>query len=189
MEIGEEIALANERELRTYMDGASGDGTFSKIHRTLRISQRDREWLEVLKCALARLGARSWIYREGSREVWTLETSWWDPIRPQSLAEKASFVRGYFDAEGGIPRDATARFYVQFTQKDLDDLTKVWLALTDLDIDCGKIHNPSARVDPDYWRFFVRARSRLDFCAVVRSWHPRKRGLIDNRLATARIAE
>jgi hypothetical protein len=49
-------------------------------------------------------------------------------------------------------------------------------------IDCGRIHNPSRLVDPEYWRFYVRARSHKRFMTLVGSWHPRKRLQIDNRM-------
>lgn len=179
MTILDEVGIATERELVCYLDGASRDGTFSKLHRTLRISQKDLEWLLVLKVALERLGARSWHYREGAREVWTLETSWKGSCQPVSPAEQAAFARGYFDAEGGIPRSPAARFYIQYVQKDLQDLANVRASLESLGLTCGRLHNPSVAVDPDYWRFYVGARSHLSFCGSVGSWHPRKRGLLD----------
>ena len=175
----DEVNAATERELVCYLDGASRDGTFNSLHRTLRISQKGIEWLDLLKAVLARLDARSWTYREGNRDVWTLETCWSGSCEPTTADEMASFVRGYFDAEGGIPRSSSARFYVQFVQKDLKDLARVRDALGALNIACGRLHNPSVAVDPDYWRFFVRSRSHRAFCETVRSWHPRKRLLLD----------
>ncbi len=181
MSLETEVFGATERELRSYLDGASRDGTFSARHGTLRISQKGQEWLETLKLALERLDARSWTYREGRRNVWTLETCWWDPYVPETPEEMAAFARGYFDAEGGVPRDPVARFYIQFVQKDLGDLSILRDRLSALGISCGRIHNPSVRVDPDYWRFFIRARSQSNFCLNVSSWHPRKRPLLEVR--------
>jgi LAGLIDADG-like domain len=165
--------------------GASRDGTYSPRHRTVRISQKGTGWLEVLGEVLTRLGARSWKYREGQRDVWTLETTWWDPVPATSHLDIAAYARGYFDAEGGIPRDSGARFYIQFVQKDREDLSSLRKGLEILDIRCGRLHNPSVRVDPDYWRFFVRASSHSQFCSTVGSWHPRKRALIDRRCFAA----
>jgi len=48
--------------------------------------------------------------------------------------------------------------------------------------DSGRIHNPSAQVDPDYWRFFVRTASHKRFMTLVGSWHPTKRELIETRM-------
>ena len=49
-------------------------------------------------------------------------------------------------------------------------------------IDCGRIHNPSQSVDPGYWRFYIRSESHHRFMAMVGSWHPRKRRLIEARM-------
>ena len=93
-----------------YFAGALRDGTFSSKHRTWRLAQKDKDWLLVVRVVLDQLGAKSWIYREGKdRSVWVLETccrpSDFSPLL-QSSAENAAFVRGYFDAEGGIPQGA-----------------------------------------------------------------------------------
>lgn len=181
MSIADEISASTPRELRCYLNGASRDGTVSSRHGTLRISQKGTEWLEVLKVALDNLGSRSWSYREGKREVWTLETCWREPCTPETSGEMASFARGYFDAEGGVPRDPLARFYIQFVQKDFQDLSFLRGCLETLGIACGRLHNPSVRIDPNYWRFFVRVQSHLSYCRIVQSWHPRKRPLLDVR--------
>ena len=185
MSIDTEIALASPEELRCYLAGASRDGTHSRLHKTLRISQKGSEWLDVLGLGLSRLDSRSWKYQEGDRGVWTLETSWWDPKQPVTDGEMAAFSRGYFDAEGGVPRNPNDRFYLQFVQKDLADLSGLRDDLIALGIQCGRLHNPSVRVDPNYWRFYVRTSSHRNFCAWVGSWHPRKRGilsLVESRL-------
>lgn len=109
-----EVERATDTEIVAYLGGASRDGTFNPLHKTLRISQADVRWLEVLKRLLRRVGKRSWTYREGTRNVWVIETTW----RPQTArvlqtpGDSAAFVRGYFDAEGGVPANARARFYV-----------------------------------------------------------------------------
>lgn len=113
--------------------------------------------------------------------IWILETR----LMPAALLFRdlppVAFVRGYFDAEGGIPQNRTARFYIQITQKNHDDLVRVATALAGLQIACGIVHNPSIRVDPDYWRFYVRSASHSRFIDVVSSWHPRKRRLLMER--------
>ncbi len=98
------------------------------------------------------------------------------------LASTSSSCRGYFDADGGVPRDPEARFYVQLVQKDLPDLERVRMILESLGVRCGRIHNPSIRVDPDYWRFYVLSASHEDFIRRVGSWHPRKRQLLEARM-------
>jgi LAGLIDADG-like domain len=179
-----ELELAGLNEIRAYLAGALRDGTFNRMHGTWRIAQADRAWLAVIGYLVERLGRRSWVYREGSRNVWVLETRCgleFDPVL-RNPREKVAFVRGYFDAEGGIPRNSNARFYIQLTQKDRRDLERVKEILEDLGIACGRLHNPSARVDPDYWRFFVLSESRPAFVQVVGSWHPRKRRLLEAHL-------
>ena len=59
-------------------------------------------------------------------------------------------------------------------QKNQGELEKVKGILESMAIKCGKIHNPSAAIDPDYWRFYVRAGSYQSFAILVGSWHPRK---------------
>jgi hypothetical protein len=178
-----EIDRATIGEACAYRHGASRDGTFSRLHKTLRICQADTRWLWVLKRLLARLGKRAWIYREGTRNVWVIETTW----RPQpaetigASAEAAAFVRGYFDAEGGVPAATHDRFYIQLVQKSHGDLAHTHALLGELGVRCGRIHNPSARQDANYWRFYVRAASHRQFIQAIGSWHPRKRILLDQK--------
>jgi hypothetical protein len=125
------------------------------------------------------LGRRSWLYREGkARDYWILETSdaWiGDPRTLSCREEHLAYARGYFDAEGGVPHDANARFYLQFVQKNQNDLSHLRGLIEGLGIHCGKLHNPLRTVAPDMWRFYVRSESHLQFVEYVGSWHPRKR--------------
>jgi LAGLIDADG-like domain len=174
--------------LLAYLHGALGDATFSPRHRTVRYGQADRRWLVVLQAILARLGAAGWIYREGStRPFWVLETT--APFidfekQPEAFVDAGAldYVRGFFDAEGGMPASIKGRLYLQFAQRDLPRIRGVHRLLVSDGMSCGKIHNPSQRADPDYWRFYVRANSHERFLRLVGSWHPRKRPLVDARL-------
>jgi hypothetical protein len=181
-----ELLAADVRESRAYLQGALRDGTFNRTHQTVRISQADRQWLDGLRLLFAKLGSRSWIYQEGQRNVWVIESTCRLEKEPivSSDRERAAFARGYFDAEGGTPRDGRARFYIQFVQKDRPDLEGVRRCLERLGLECGRIHNPSIRIDPEYWRFYVLRRSHEDFIRRVASWHPRKRLLFEARLET-----
>jgi hypothetical protein len=60
-EILAEAEMVEVSEARAYLFGAAHDGTFNRLHATLRISQADPRWLEVLKLLLRKLGSRSWI--------------------------------------------------------------------------------------------------------------------------------
>ncbi len=186
-----EADVASAAEAEAYLRGAAHDSTFSRIHRTTRFCQSDPRWLEVLAALLATLDRRCWSYREGrSRTLWVLETTWTPSGASGALScAPDAYVRGYFDAEGGIPRSREARFYIQFVQKDRDDLSVAREILLSLGIRCGGLHNPSARADPNYWRFYVASASHLAFIERVRSWHPRKRSRLEvqrrQSLATA----
>jgi hypothetical protein len=137
---------------------------------------------------LARVGKRAWIYREGKdRAFWVLETSASWPDDPEAFSseeDRLAYARGYFDAEGGIPRSSAARFYVQFVQKNLADISELRSMLLESGIRCGKLHNPSRLRDPDLWRFYVVSPAHRLFIEKVSSWHPRKRGLLDARLGS-----
>jgi hypothetical protein len=177
------------RGFQAYLQGALHDGTRSGLHHTHRFSQKGTEWLSRLATILTALGHRSWMYQEGKdRTVFVLETSAsfldvdFDPEQLGSAAEQVAYVRGYFDAEGGLPQPGNARFYVQFTQKDAVELHKVKTILETLGIACGKMHNPSVRVDPEYWRFFVRTKSHLTFASRIGSWHPIKERILQRKM-------
>jgi hypothetical protein len=183
-----EASVSDAPTAHAYLLGAAHDGTFNRSHSTLRIAQSDRRWLEVLGVLFAKLGRQSWVYREGRRNVWVIETSGrlGDVGTLASTSERIAFVRGYFDAEGGIPVSSDARFYIQFTQKNEPDLRRVKDFLHLLGLRTGMIHNPSARVDPHYWRFYVASVSHGIFIERISSWHPRKRLILERRRVEAK---
>ena len=158
----------SEKEIKAYLLGALHDATFSS-NRRFRYSQKGTEWLKALKALLKRIGYSSWIYKEGKgRDVYVLETlaKFLDfkcnPLKFKSNAEKIHYIRGFFDAEGGIPKN-NKRFYIQLVQSDKHKLQKIKKILEELEIKTGKIHNPSIKVDPDYWRMYVLAKSHQRF--------------------------
>ena len=83
------------------------------------------------------------------------------------------YVRGYFDAEGGVP-SSPENPYLYFAQKDRSDLVQLWSILNGLGIHCGKVHNPSRAAAPHHWRFYVSRHSIRRFACLIGSWHPRK---------------
>lgn len=175
-------------EIRAYLQGALHDASLNKRNR-FRFTQADRRWLILLQSLLSNLSYRSWIYKEGrQRSVYALETLApfldfnFDPFRLKYIEERAAYVRGFFDAEGGIPRDIDARFYIQLVQKDRSKIECLKQLLSDIGIDTGKVHNPSVRVDPDYWRVFVATRSHRTFAQRIGSWHPRKAAIFRGRM-------
>jgi LAGLIDADG-like domain len=172
---------------RAYLHGAAHDATISRRHGTVRFGQADLRWLDVLNVLVNRLGQKAWTYREGrSRRLWVLET----PVRVLAEAPDFSlpevclaYARGYFDADGGIPRNVSARFYIQFVQKNHADIAQLRAILESLSIGCGRLHNPDRRRDSNLWRFYVVAASQQRFAVTIGSWHPRKRSLLAARVA------
>lgn len=174
--------------LEAYLQGALHDASLNKRKR-YRFTQKGTEWLEVIKIILKSLGYNSWIYREGKdREVYALETTasflnfQFNVSSLNSLAEQLAYIRGFFDAEGGIPRKKDNRFYIQLVQKDKPKLMKMKNILKKTGINTGVIHNPSKKVDPEYWRMFVSANSHVLFFHKVGTWHPRKYKIFKERM-------
>ncbi|MDD3497965.1 MAG: LAGLIDADG family homing endonuclease [Candidatus Moranbacteria bacterium] len=177
----------SQKEVKAYFLGALHDATFSS-NRRYRFSQKGTDWLLVLKKQLKDIGYNSWIYREGkNRSVYVLETlaSFLDfkvdPTKFKTIKEKISYIRGFFDAEGGIPRNG-GRFYIQLVQSDKEKINKLKIILDELEIKTGKIHNPSKRVDPNYWRIYVLSDSHKKFAEIINSWHPRKIKILRKRM-------
>lgn len=163
---------------KSYLLGAMHDGT--KRPRTLRISQREEAYVLFLKDLIVGSGGRAWTYREGKeRQLYVVEFSASFPGSPEvrNRNQMIHYVRGYFDAEGGIP-SRPGNPYLYFAQKNQEDLLELRKMLGRLGVHCGRLHNPSRRVDSDYWRFYVSRRSYRRFARVIGSWHPRKAPLL-----------
>jgi len=176
----------SKSEIRAYLQGALHDA-YRRENR-IRFSQKGTEWLMVLKDLLGHLGHRSWMYRESTRDVYDLETTAdfldfkFDPRSLKTSGEKAAYIRGFFDAEGGIPHNRNAVFYIQLVQKDQEEMQMFKELLQSLGIKTGTLHNPSRRIDPNYWRCFVSTASHSDFARTVGSWHPMKRAQFEERM-------
>jgi len=104
-----------------------------------------------------------------------------DPRICQSASQKISYIKGFFDAEGGIPRNGK-RFYIQLSQKDYQKIGLLKKFLADLEIESGKVHNPSKQVDPDYWRIFIATNSHKKFADIINSDHPIKKEIFRQRM-------
>jgi hypothetical protein len=172
-----------------YLLGALHDGTYNVRRKTHRFSQANIDWLLFLQQCLSDLGHKAWLYKEGKdRSVYVLETSAkflslkFDPSQLATTAERIAYIRGFFDAEGGLPKDPKARFYIQLVQKNQPKLEWIHKVLTDINISCGVIHIPSKRIDPNYFRFFIATRSHETFGKLIGSWHPRKRLIFESRV-------
>lgn len=176
------------KEVCAYLQGALHDASLNKGAK-YRFTQKGCEWLTVIQNLLTISGHRSWMYREGKdRNVYALETLAefldfsFNPGSLQTAREKAAYTRGFFDAEGGVPSKDSNRFYIQLVQKDKQKIEKLKEVLAELGISTGTIHNPSVRVDPNYWRVFVSTRSHSAFAHVIGSWHPKKQAIFERRM-------
>jgi len=184
-----ETTRQTPRVTEAYLLGALHDGTYNVGRKTHRFSQANIEWLHILQRKLAQLGYRSWIYKEGKeRSVYVLETNapflkiLFDPSSLHTLEEKIAYIRGFFDAEGGLPQKPNARFYIQLVQKNQAKLAWIHKTLVGQKISCGVIHIPSKKVDPDYFRFFIATKSHEKFSTIIGSEHPRKLRIFESRM-------
>lgn len=155
------------------------DGT---VHgTTLRISQKEEAYVKMVKTLIVRSGGRAWTYREGrKRTLFVVEfsRSFLGAHQLVYRDDLIHYARGFFDAEGGIPHHAVGPRYIYFAQKGRKELFTLKRILERLGIRCGTIHRPSARADPNYWRFYVSRSSHQRFVTIVGSWHPRKAPLL-----------
>ena len=160
---------------KAYLLGIIHDASVRKT--TYRVATKNQTFAEILKQGIIDLGRTAWIYKEGkSRNLWIVEfsKSLLNGMKIISKEEKLDFIRGFFDAEGGIAKSSKVRFYLYFCQKNKIILKEIKKHLGSFGIESGVIHNPSKRVDPNYWRFFIRAKSYKKFAKVVSSSHPEK---------------
>ena len=178
----------SEVVIKAYFLSALHDGTFSQNKR-FRISQKGVEWLKFLQQLLKSISYNSWIYQEGKeRDIHVLETVAsflnfnFDPSKLKNKEEMVAYVRGFFDAEGGIPHCKKDRFYIQLTQNDRFKLEKIKNILEEIGIESGKIHNPSHRKHPEYWRMNISTKSHKIFIQLIGSWHPRKIRILRERM-------
>ena len=100
----------------------------------------------------------------------------------ESRDERIAYIRGFFDAEGGVPHKTSARFYIQFVQKNRPKTEMIVRTLGTFGIKIGLIHNPSVRVDPEYWRVFVSTCSHRIFAEQIGSYHPIKGPILKKRM-------
>jgi len=164
---------------KAYILGAIHDATKRKT--TFRLSQKYKAYPVFVKKLLAKINKNAWIYKEGrTRKVYIVEfsRSFLQGFKVRSKEEKKYYIRGYFDSEGGLAKSNKVKLYIYFAQKNKQDLEKVRNYLADLGIVCGIIHNPSKKVDPDYWRFYISAKSYRNFAENIGSWHPIKSRLL-----------
>lgn len=160
------------RITKPYLLGLLHDAT--ERRNTFRIGTSSFRFSCIVRDGIEDLGFRAWTYREGrSRHLWVIEFSK-NPLKDVEILriqDKIDYIRGYFDAEGGIAKSPTVRFYIYFAQKNRKDLEVLKGYLEEIGLSCGKVHNPSRREDPNYWRFFIRSKSYSDFVRCIVPLH------------------
>jgi hypothetical protein len=160
---------------KAYLLGVLHDATVRKT--TYRIATKNLEFAKILKKGIKDLGRKAWIYKEGkNRNLWIVEfsRSFLGKVFLKSKQDKIDYIRGYFDAEGGIAKSQNVRFYIYFCQKNKYELLQIKDYLASFGIKSGEIHNPSKRVDPNYWRFYIGVKSYIKFSEIIGSNHPEK---------------
>ena len=98
---------------QAYLLGVIRDASVRKT--TYRVATKNRFFAEILKQGIKDLGRNAWIYKEGkSRNLWIVEfsKSLLNGVKPVSSSEKLDFIRGFFDAEGGIAKSSKVRFFI-----------------------------------------------------------------------------
>ena len=161
---------------KSYLLGALHDATSHRT--TYRIATKYKSYARVLQKGIQNLKNHAWIYREGKhRHLWIVEFSK-TLLHNSSLVsqkDQREYVCGYFDAEGGVAKKKSVRYYIYFAQKNKKDVQMVKDILEANGIRCGILHNPSRKIDPLYWRFFIRASSYELFARLIGSHHPIKK--------------
>ena len=128
---------------KAYLIGALHDAT-ERTH-TYRISQKEKDYVLFVKDMIIEMGCKAWVYREGkTKNVYVVEfsKSVLDGFNVETDQEKIDYIKGYFDAEGSVPKKDGARMYIYFAQKNKEDLEGVQSYLEELGVICGKTHNP-----------------------------------------------
>jgi len=164
---------------KAYLVGVIHDATERK--NTYRISSKEKEYIQFLAEMIHGMNYNAWTYREGkTRDMHVVEfsKSVIKDVKIKTMQEKIDYIRGYFDAEGSVPKSRNSRFYIYFSQKNKEDLEKLKSYLIELGFICGKTHNPSKLKDPNYWRFFIGCKSYSKFVNTIGSWHPIKSQLL-----------
>ena len=164
---------------KAYLLGVMHDSTERK--NTIRISSKEKTYTQFLANMIQKMGHKAWTYREGkTRDMYIVEFSKKviNNVDIKSHRDKIDYIRGYFDAEGSVPKSNKVRFYIYFSQKNKSDLEQLKSYITELGISCGKTHNPSKNIDPNYWRFYISCKSYKTYIELIGSLHPVKSKLL-----------
>jgi intein-encoded DNA endonuclease-like protein len=181
-----------------YLLGALRDATIDVRegkNYEIKIAQKETAWLRLLQKLFEKnFGVKGNItkHRDGYEilrmngrnfvktvidlsEIKTPQDTWNTPkiIKSQSLEIKINYLRGFFDAEGGLPRDPknAKQKYISFSQKNRESIEFLRNILIECNFKptnitfCGKV-----------WEFrLTRKKNLSDFCKNIGSWHGDKK--------------
>jgi len=176
-----------------YLLGALRDGSVDirkGKNYEIKIGQKNREWLVILQKIIAekfgytgsitRHCNNYYILRITEREVVEkilkisgMRKGWKTPkiIKDQPLEVKKEYVKGFFDAEGGLPRNPQKWRYISFDQKEKEPLRFIRKVLVECKIATTRITFTSGA----YQFRITRKESIVKFAKEVGSLHPDKR--------------
>ncbi len=201
MEINRDVA---------YILGALRDGCFIRnekyrIHR-IRIYQKNLEWVQMLSGLFSIVyGVIPIVSKDERDNVWSLmvnsvnvfrelsdlseypgkQCEWNIPssILQSSTEAKIQFIKGFFDAEGGVPhvekhKIEAKNIRVHFTQANEMCLEQIRGILNELDVKTGRVCGPYFKKgyrNPVYRLKIHGIREVARYSGIIGSEHPEKR--------------
>lgn len=180
-----------------YLLGALRDATIDireGKNYEIKIAQKNKEWLQLLQKLFKKYFKKegkitthineNWILRIGSKNIakeitkiseMKIPQEFWNTptiIKNSSISLQIAYLRGFFDAEGGLPKNPieSSQKYLSLSQKNKESLEflrniliKLKFKPTQLTI-CGKV-----------WEFRItRKNNIIKFIELIGSWHPEK---------------
>ena len=181
-----------------YLLGAMRDATvdFRKgKNYEVKISQKTKQWLQLIQSIFNKEFGKEgritrhmkgyWILRINDKQLVTKiieisgikipQENWGTPEDIRNCSDKetiTSYIRGFFDAEGGLPRkiDIDSQKYIIFSQKNKESLEFIRKKLQEIKIEptnltrCGGV-----------WEFRItKKKCIIEFIEVIGSFHQDK---------------
>ena len=174
-----------------YILGALRDGCLT-TQWTIKIKQKNKEWLShvlvpLFKQVFDRKIKNNIYIQEDYTTVWYLafkDEKIWKYLQnlenrsPRTPEEQKFYIMGYWDADGGCPKNSTLqkKIYIKFTQKDKKSLIDLKKMIESFGIRCGKVRLSENAQYGKIWRFSITNKEGiLKFCKKIGSMHPEKK--------------
>jgi len=181
----------------SYILGALRDATFdirkSKNYE-LKIAQKEVSWLRYLQkifrenfeisgnitkhingTEILRIHGRKSVEKIFNISEMKIPQEYWDTpsiIKKQNMELQFDYLCGFFDAEGGLPKDPlnAKQRYISFSQKNKESLIFIRKILVK-----KKFRPTNLTFCGNVWEFrLTRKNDIIDFCSNVRSFHKDK---------------